>query len=128
MSRFECDTCVPGEIMENRKIERRKFTYYMQVLDASTAKLVGHLSDISDEGFKMDSQKPIPLEKDFRLYINLTKEIADKTMLVFAARSKWCKPDPDDPTSYIIGFKIVNMTQGDHVIFHRMFEKYGAKK
>jgi len=114
--------------MENRKIERRSFTFYMQLLDASTTKLIGHLADISDEGFKMDSQNPIPVEKDFRMYINLAKEIADKTTLMFAARSKWCKPDPIDPASYIVGFQIVNMSPTDRAIFHRMFEKYGTKK
>ncbi len=113
--------------MENRRIERRTFTYYMQVLDASTSKLLGHMSDISDEGFKMDSQYAIPLGKDFRMYINLSKEVADKTMLIFSARSRWCKPDPFNPNSYIVGFQIVNMPQADHAIFHRMFEKYGAK-
>lgn len=114
--------------MENRKIERRRFTYYMQVLDASTTKLVGHLADISDQGFKLDSQHAIPAGKDFRLYINLSRDIADKTLLTFAARSKWCKPDLYDLTSYVVGFEIVNMLPADHIIFHRMFEKYGAKK
>lgn len=114
--------------MENRKNERRSFTYYMQVLDASTSMLIGHLADIGDEGFKLDSLKPIAVEKDFRLFINLSKEISDKTTLTFAARSKWCKQDPSDPTSYIVGFLIGNMSQADRDIFHRMFEKYGVRK
>ena len=113
---------------ENRKVERRAFTDFMQVLDAFTAKLIGHLADISHEGFKMDSQHPIPPEKDFRMFINLPKEIADKSMLVISARSKWCMPDPYNPTSYMVGFQIVNMLPADYDIFHRMFEKYGEKK
>jgi hypothetical protein len=114
--------------MEHRKIERRTFTHYMQVLDASTGRLIGHLADISDGGFKLDCQQAIAIGKDFRMYINLSKEIADKTTLVFGARSRWCQQDPLDPTSYIVGFQVIGMQATDQQIFHRMFEKYGVKK
>jgi hypothetical protein len=114
--------------MDHRTIERRTFTYYMQALDSVTGKLVGHLSDISDGGFKLDSRTQIPPEKDFRLFINLSKEVADKTMLTFVARSKWCKQDPLDPMSYVVGFQIIGMSPADQQIFHRMFEKYGVRK
>ncbi len=113
--------------MEGRRIERRTFTYYMQVLDASTAKLMGHLSDISAIGFKLDCQAAVPLGKDFQLYINLSKEIADKTTMSFIARSKWCKQDPIDPTTFVVGFQLINISPGDQAIFQRMFEKYGKK-
>ena len=73
-----------------RKINRRDFTYYMQVTDDLTKQLVGYLSDISTGGFKLDSQKEIRPGQDFRLQIELTAEIADKTSMVFIARSKWC--------------------------------------
>jgi hypothetical protein len=114
--------------MEHRQIERRTFTYYMQVMDTSKSQLLGHLADISDGGFKLDTKTPLPIEKDFRLSVNLSKEISDKTALVFVARSKWCKQDPLDPNSYIVGFQIIGMTPSDHWVFHRMFERYGAKK
>jgi len=115
-------------IDEHRKIERRQFTHYMQILDGSTSKLMGHLEDISDYGFRMDSKIALPLEKDFHLYINLTSEVATKSMLAFVARSKWCKPDPFDPSSFIVGFQVIGMSPSDHTIFHRMFEIYGKKK
>ena len=66
-----------------RKINRRDFTYYMQVTDDLTKQLVGYLSDISTGGFRLDSQKEIRPGQDFRLHIDLTAEIADKTSMVF---------------------------------------------
>jgi len=114
--------------MDHRRIERRTFTYYMQVLDAATGKLVGHLADISDGGFKLDCQQAFPIGKDIRLYINLSKEISDKATLLFAARSKWCKVDPMDPMAYVVGFQIIGMSAEDQRVFHGMFEKYGTKK
>jgi len=113
--------------MERRKLDRRDFSYYMRVLEASTDELVGYLSDISTTGFKLDSQKPLRLNQDYRLKIELTSEIADKTALIFLARSKWCRPDYVDPSTYNVGFEIVNMSSGDLEIFTRMFEKYGSR-
>ena len=62
-----------------RKINRRDFTYYMPVTDDLTKQLLGYLSDISTGGFKLDSQKEIRPGQDFRLHIDLSAEIADKT-------------------------------------------------
>jgi hypothetical protein len=112
----------------NRKKDRREFTYYMQVKDETTKQIVGYLSDISTGGFKLDCQQQIPPGQDFRLQIELTPDVADKTTMVFIARCKWCHPDHIDPTAFNVGFEIVNMAPSDMVIFNRMFEKYGSQR
>ena len=113
---------------DRRKLSRRNFSYYMKVSDQSDGKLVGHISDISVNGFKVDSNHPVPLNTDFRLSIDQLGDITSKATLVFKARSMWCRMDPFDPTLYNVGFKIVEMTPGDHEIFLKMFEAYGAHK
>ena len=112
---------------DKRKIDRREFTYYMQVTDDITKQLVGYLTDISTGGFKLDSPKEIRPGQDFRLHIDLTSDIADKNSMVFIARSKWCRRDHIDPNTYNVGFEIMNMSHSDMVIFQRMFDKYGSK-
>jgi len=112
---------------DKRKINRRDFTYYMQVTDDINKQLVGYISDISAKGFKLDSQKQIPPGQDFRLHIELTPDIADTNAMVFVARSKWCRPDHVDPNTFNVGFEIINMTPSDMQIFQRMFEKYGSQ-
>jgi hypothetical protein len=111
---------------DKRKISRRDFTYYMQVTNDSTKEVLGYLSDISTGGFKLDSQKPITPGQDFRVRIELTPEIADKNVMIFIVRSKWCHRDHIDPNSYNVGFEITNMVPSDMAIFQRMFEKYGT--
>ena len=110
-----------------RKINRRDFTYYMPVTDDLTKQLIGYLSDISTGGFKLDSQKEIRPGQDFRLHIELTADIADKTSMVFIARSKWCHRDHVDPNTFNVGFEIINISPSDMAIFQRMFEKYGSQ-
>jgi hypothetical protein len=112
---------------ERRHRERKDFSYYMRLVDNDTQDLVGHLVDISPEGFKLDSQVPIPINKDFRLRMDLTSEVANKPSMVFVARSKWCAVDPLDPFIYNVGFQLINISPGDLDIFRRMMEKYGKK-
>ena len=112
---------------ERRRVERKDFSYYMRLIDSDTQKLLGHLVDISSGGFKLDSQTPIPVEKDFRLRMDLTSEVADKPAMVFVARSKWCEVDPLDPFVYNVGFQLINIAAGDLEIINRMIEKYGKE-
>jgi hypothetical protein len=99
----------------------------MRLVDNDTQELVGHLMDISSGGFKLDSQKPIAPNKDFRLRMDLTSEVANKPSMVFVARSKWCKTDPLDPFVYNVGFQLINISPSDFNIINRMIEKYGKK-
>jgi len=111
---------------ERRRLERKEFSYYMQLIDEETHKLVGHLVDISSGGFKLDCQAPIPLDKDYRFRMDLTSEVADKPTMTFLARCKWCQVDPLDPFIYNVGFQLINISPGDLEIFNRMMEKYGS--
>jgi hypothetical protein len=113
---------------DKRKINRRDFTYYMQVTDDLSKQLIGYLTDISTGGFRLDCAKQIPAGQDFRMQILLTADVADKTSMSFIARSKWCHPDHVDPNTYNVGFEIVQMSPSDLVIFQRMFDKYGSEK
>ena len=113
---------------DKRKINRRDFTYYMQVTDDLSKQLIGYLTDISSGGFRLDCPKQIPPGQDFRMQIQLTSDVAEKNSMSFIARSKWCHPDHVDPNTYNVGFEIVKMAPGDLVIFQRMFDKYGAEK
>jgi hypothetical protein len=99
----------------------------MRLMDDRTGELVGHLTDISTNGFKMDSRRAIAPNTDFNFRIELTNEIANKTYMVFSARSRWCQRDNIDPNSYNVGFQITNITPGDLDIFARMFDKYGTQ-
>ena len=112
---------------ERRNLDRKVFSYYMQLIDYDRHELVGHLADISPGGFKLDSLSPIPPNKDFRFRLDLTSDIASKSSMIFVARSKWCRVDPLDPFCYNVGFELINISPGDAEIFNRMIEKYGKE-
>ncbi|RPI90500.1 MAG: PilZ domain-containing protein [Chloroflexi bacterium] len=113
---------------EQRKNDRRDFIYYMQVTDALSKQLIGHLTEISPGGFRLDSRKQIPAGEILRLQIQLASDIAHKDFMVFIARSKWCRRDREDPNTFNVGFEIINMSSADAAIFRRMCENYGSQK
>ncbi|MBT3336930.1 MAG: PilZ domain-containing protein [Anaerolineae bacterium] len=113
---------------DKRGESRKSFSYYMQLTDATTKELVGHLSDISTGGFKLDCEEPIPLEKEYRLHLALTTDVASKPFMIFSARSKWCQSDPIDPFVYNVGFHLIEMHPEDREIFTRVVELYGSEK
>jgi hypothetical protein len=112
---------------ERRQLARRHFSYYMRVIEESTGKLLGHLSDIGTGGFKLDSVKPVPINTDFRLRVEQTNQISTKSSITFTARSRWCQVDAFDPNVYNVGFQIVEMSPGDYDIFVKMFSTYGVQ-
>lgn len=113
---------------DKRRESRKSFSYYMQLKDAATKELVGHLSDISTGGFKLDSDAPIPLEREYELHLALSPDVARKSFMIFRARSKWCKTDPIDPFVYNVGFHLTAMSPEDREIFTRVVETYGSEK
>ncbi len=98
----------------------------MRLMHENTGELVGHLVNISPEGFRLESLKAIPVNKDYPLRIELPRDITDKPYMVFLARSKWCRPDRIDPTLFDAGFEITEMMPGDAEIFRLIFERYGS--
>lgn len=111
---------------ERRKLDRRDFSYYMRVMNERTGELIGHLSDISTGGFKLESKNPIIENLEFLMRMDLTNEVSEKDHFVFSARSRWCRRHPIDPLLYNVGFQIIDMAPEDLDIFIRIFEKYGS--
>ena len=114
-------------VQERRRLKRRSLAYYMLVLDANTREMLGHLVDITPLGLMMDSQKPLPLENDFRLRIDTMPDIADKEYIKFTARTKWCSPDAIEPYLFDIGFSITDISQHDSEIIRQISEKYASR-
>ncbi len=112
---------------ERRKLKRRNLSYYMPVLDPGTQEMLGHLVDISPQGLMMDSQKVFTVDRDCRLRLDVTADVAEKSHIDFIARTKWCRPDSVEPYLYDIGFEIIKISSQDAEIVKRIVEKYGTR-
>jgi len=112
--------------MKERRAQKRKnFSYYMRLMDVDTQGPLGYLADISSEGFKLDSEDPIPIDKDYHVQMDLTTQIADKPSMTIVVRCKWCQVDRFDPFNYNVGFQLINISSDNKNIINRMIVEYG---
>ncbi len=92
---------------ENRNLKRWHLIYYLRVFDLDTDSLLGHLVDITTEGMKMVSEKPVPPERDFQLRMEVPQESSASEEVLFKAHSLWCSKDTN-PDFYATGFRLLN--------------------
>jgi hypothetical protein len=112
---------------ERRRLKRQNLAFYMQVLDPDTLQIIGHLVDVNKIGLLLDSQNPLIIGREYRLRIDTTPEVADKTCIQFNAKVKWCRMDKLTPNTYNIGFEITGISTHDADIIQRIVDKYGKK-
>lgn len=111
---------------ERRKLQRRAFAHYMRLMNEQTGELVGHMVDISISGFRLESLRPIPINADFPIRLEVPPDLASQGVMVFRARSRWSLPDRIDPTLYNAGFQIVDMNPEDGRVYGLLVDKYGS--
>jgi len=112
---------------EKRKLERKKFSYYMRVMDDASGLLMGHISDFSSGGFKVEFTQLLALNVDYRLRLEQLGVVSNESARIFNARTIWCRPDQDDPNLYTAGFKLVGIAAEDRDVFLTMFNTFRAK-
>ena len=110
---------------ERRTTPRKKFDYYLRVVDDDTQERLGHLVEVSALGFQLDTTAPHPAEKDYYLRVELTPDLGDRPFIIFIGRSKWCKMDGIEANLYHVGFQMMEIMPDDKEIFLGILKKYG---
>ena len=116
------------DAQERRRSKRRNLSYYLPVINDYDQQIFGHLVDISMKGFMLDSKRSIPINQDFNLRLDLTESIANKSIVRFVARSKWCRPDSIQPFIYNVGLEFTSISQSDSEIVRIISERYGSRE
>jgi hypothetical protein len=111
---------------ERRSIKRIKISYYVPVVNAESYEQLGILLEITPKGLLVDSQKVLPIDKPFRLRLDLTDESFDKPLISFTAKAKWVRPDRIEPSYYNIGFEMVEISDEDKKVVEKIMEKYAG--
>jgi hypothetical protein len=111
---------------DRRRVKRRYLIYYGRVFDETAQKLIGNLVDITDHGFMLLSDGPLPINQTHRYKLELTDDIAPHPFINFTARSIWCEPDLD-PDHYNTGFEMVDLKPKDAELIQAIVKKYGFR-
>jgi hypothetical protein len=110
---------------ERRHTVRKKFGFYMRVLDDETEATIGHLVDVSIDGMQLETAAPLQRGQEFHMHMELTPDVSDSLFMFLTAISLWCTPDKIMPNLYHVGYKITSMSEHDKEIYKRLLEKYG---
>ena len=93
----------------NRRLKRWYLVMYLRVFDEDTGELLGHVVDINKHGIRLVSDKPIPPNQTFRLWVDVPKENAPRQRIHLEAESLWSGQDVN-PDYYDTGFRLQNIS------------------
>ena len=110
---------------ERRTTPRKKFFFYLRVLNDDTQETLGHMVEVSAIGLQLETTVPLPLQKNYYLRLELTSDLADRPFIIFIARTKWCKMDDIELNLYHVGFEIIEIMPDDREVFLRILAKFG---
>ena len=108
--------------MKNRA-ERASLIYYPTIRNLVDGEVLGYLIDLSIEGMKLLSEKPIETERYYRLSIEVQSEVAAPRELAIEAKALWCSPDIN-PDFHDTGFVFRNMTPAAQKVILRLMQEY----
>lgn len=112
------------ETYEKRKLKRRHLIYYLRVFDQKTGQLLGRLVDITTEGIMLISEKPIEVNRTYKVRMALPTQILRRSDMVFEAVSVWSKRDVN-PDFFATGFRITGVSEEDVAVVERLIHRYG---
>lgn len=88
-----------------RKLERRVADAFLTVSDRNSGKLLGHLIDITVEGFKLRGEAAIEVNSIFQLRLDLPPDMTRSSTITFDVECVWSKKC-DDGEAYFSGFQM----------------------
>jgi c-di-GMP-binding flagellar brake protein YcgR len=92
-----------------RNQERYSLEYFLRIVDQDTESMLGHIIDISTGGMRLISEAPIPTQRDFRLWMEISLESGAQGKFALEARSVWSREDIN-PQLYDTGFSFIALS------------------
>lgn len=93
---------------EKRKEKRIIVDFFLEVFDAKTGNMVGHMVDLTSQGMHLVSNQEIPIDREFTMKMRLPGGMPVKPFIEFRAVSKWCK-NVDNSIFFDTGFEIYDL-------------------
>jgi hypothetical protein len=111
----------PGS--EKRRIKRWYLVLYLRVYDQDTNELLGHIVDINKEGMRLVSDKPIELNRIYRLWVDVPKEGTPRQRIQLEGESLWTGRDVN-PDFYDTGFLMLNISTQSLLQLQLLIEEF----
>jgi len=111
---------------EKRKFPRRDLIFYSRVSDGNSGRALGYLINITPQGAMILSEKPLDVNLEMELHIEIPEGLSDLSEMVILARSRWCQPDIN-PEFYDVGFMFLESSKEYTALILRLVEEHGFR-
>lgn len=109
---------------ERRSVTRRHLIYYLRTWDTSNNRLLGHVVDITTDGFMLISEEPIAIGNEYRLEVRLPNTQGDLQAMRFQAICRWSNNDVNK-SFFDSGFEILEKASEAVSTIQKMINNYG---
>lgn len=112
--------------MQNqRRSDRRRMFYYLEVEDAESGSPMGRLGDISLDGLMLLTRESLPLEKRYSLSIHLPKGSSfPQGRLDLQVETRWIRRD-QNPEILCVGCRFLESGLDQRETFASLIDYYG---
>lgn len=109
---------------ERRRLPRKYLIIYSRVFEQSLGKLLGYLSDLSEQGAMIIADESLEVNDVLTLRLDLPDpKIFHAHNLMVSARVAHCETDIS-PSFYDIGLEFLNVTPEQRIIIQKMMDVY----
>lgn len=109
---------------DRRQIARKYMTYFSQVIDNSTTRMLGYIGDITTAGAMLIGDVELPVGAFISARIYLPREVCQRPYLETTAEVVWKSPDRD-PGVFRSGLKWHKLSAEDTELLDRLIYHYG---
>jgi len=108
----------------NRTLKRRHLIYYLEVFDADTDELLGHLVDITTRGVKLVSKNAIAIDHEYNMRMTLPEGYFRENVIHFQGRALWSANDVN-PDFYDTGFEVASLDKEVRTVIIKLINWLG---
>jgi len=106
-----------------RTTERENLIYYLEVTDLHSQKVAGHIVDLSREGMRLVSNKPISNNEVHQFSVKLPRELGNTSPISVSVRSVWSASDIN-PSLFDTGFSFEWVSTSNKNKIAQLIERY----
>jgi hypothetical protein len=100
-------------MIEHRRSRRRRVQTSIEVYDAMSEEVIGHLGNLSVDGLLMVSRRPIPDDALFQFMFTLPRGVsAHSRRIEVGVHEQWSEA-ARSPGQYWTGFRIIDISRED---------------
>jgi hypothetical protein len=113
-------------VNERRRANRHQLLFNARVHDADNDSVIGHLSNLSEDGLMVVTEKPLPMGRTYRVRIPLPVAFNGLAELTTETTVAWTEP-ATHPAYHRNGLRALSLDADQRHVLTRLVEDYDLR-